>query len=332
MTFFMVKATVVIPNWNGQHWLKGCFEALKDQDFHDFEVLMIDDASTDGSVAYVQDCYPEVKVIRRMKQGGFAKTVNEGIRAASGKYVVLLNTDTIPSPSWLGELVRTMDRMPPGVGSLASSMRQMDDPERFDSAGDILTWYGQALKRGNNRPVWECDCSGEILAACAGAALYRREFLDATGGFDEEFGSYLEDVDLGLRGRVLGYVCRFAPAAVVLHKGHGSALPNRSYVSLVTRNRLMLFGKNIPLRLLVRHVPQLLIGQMVLFIQYRRPFTSIAGYLSLIPELPHVMRERRRILAARNLSDREIDSLLDLSPEGIAVPHWLVRSAGGSSP
>jgi GT2 family glycosyltransferase len=329
MTFFMVKATVVIPNWNGRHWLKGCFEALKDQDFDDFEVLMVDDASTDGSVGYVQDHYPEVNVIRRTEQGGFAKTVNEGIRAASGEYIALLNNDTLPSPSWLGELVRTMDRMPPGVGSLASSMRQMDDPERFDSAGDILTWYGQALKRGNNRPVSECDCSGEILAACAGAALYRREFLDATGGFDEEFGSYLEDVDLGLRGRLSGYGCRFAPTAVVLHKGHGSALPNRAYIRFVTRNRLMLFGKNIPLRLLVRHLPRLLVGQLVLFIQYRRPIASIRGYLSLIPELPHVIQERRRILAARQLSDREIDTLLVLSPEGIAVPHWLVRGAEG---
>ena len=286
MTSFLVKATVVIPNWNGQHWLKGCFEALKDQDYHDFEVILVDDASTDGSVKVRAGPLPEVKVIRRSKQGGFAKTVNEGIRAASGEYVVLLNTDTLPSPSWLGELVRTMDRMPPGVGSLASSMRQMDDPGRFDSAGDILTWYGQALKRGNNRPVSECDCSGEILAACAGAALYRREFLDATGGFDEEFVSYLEDVDLGLRGRLSGYGCTFVPTAVILHKGHGSALPNRAYIRLVTRNRLMLFGKNIPLRLLVCYLPQLLIGQLVLFIQYRRPISSITGYLSLIRELP----------------------------------------------
>lgn len=332
MTSSSVKATVVIPNWNGLRWLEGCLESLRDQDYRDFEVILVDDASTDRSVEYVQEHYPEVHVIRRTEQGGFARTVNEGIRAASGEYVVLLNTDTLPDPSWLGELVRTMDRMPPGVGSLASSMRQMDAPELFDSAGDILTWYGQALKRGNDKQVSGSDCSGEILAACAGAALYRRDFLRATGGFDEEFTSYLEDIDLGLRGRLLGYSSRFAQAAVVLHKGHGSALPNRTYVRLVTRNRLMLLGKNIPLSLLVRHLPQLVLGQLVLFIQYRRPIASIHGYLSLVLEIPHVLRARRRILAARVLSDHEIDSLLVSSPEGIALPRWLIRGAGRNVP
>ncbi|HUU75183.1 MAG TPA: glycosyltransferase family 2 protein, partial [Methanoregulaceae archaeon] len=213
MTSSLIKATVVIPNWNGRQWLKGCLDALKNQDYNNFEVVLVDDASSDGSAEYVQVNYPDVKIVRRTQQGGFAKTANAGIRVASGEYVVLLNNDTIPSPSWLGRLIRVMDRMPPEVGSLASCMKCMDDPELIDSAGDVLTWYGQVLKRGNKRPVDELDCAGEILSACAGAALYRHDLLQDVGGFDEEFSSYIEDIDLGLRGRLSGYTCVYVPNA-----------------------------------------------------------------------------------------------------------------------
>ncbi len=326
MTSSGFKVSVVIPCWNSRQWLNGCLDALRGQDFRDFEVLVVDDASTDGSAGYVQAHFPEVTLIQKIRREGFAKTVNEGVRVSSGEYVVLLNTDTRPSPSWLGELVRTMDRSPPKVGSLASCMEKMDDPNLIDSTGDLLTWYGQALKRGNHKPVSGCDCTGEILAACAGAALYRREFLQVTGGFDEEFGSYLEDIDLGLRGRLFGYTCRYVPSATVLHKGHGSGLPNRDYIRLVTRNRLMLFGKNIPLRLIIRHLHHLLAGQLVLFVQFRSPVDSIAGYLSVVPRIPHVARERRRILTTRTLSDREIDTLMELSREGISFPGWFTRA------
>jgi GT2 family glycosyltransferase len=323
---------VVIPSWNGRQWLKGCLDALRAQDFRDFEVLLVDDASTDGSAGYVKAHFPEVNIVQKTRREGFAKTANAGVKASSGEYVVLLNTDTRPTRSWLGELVRTMDGSPPEVGSLASCMVQMDNPHLIDSAGDILTWYGQALKRGNRKPVSGCDCTGGILSACAGAALYRREFLQETGGFDGEFGSYLEDIDLGLRGRLSGYTCTYVPSATVLHKGHGSGIPHRDYIRLVTRNRLMLFWKNIPLRLLVRHLHHLLAGQLALFVQYRSPFDSIAGYLSVVPRIPHIVRERRRILAARTLSDSEIDALLEMSREGISLPGWSNRADRGEHP
>ncbi len=327
-----VKASVVIPNWNGRHWLKGCLDALRAQEYRSFEVLLVDDASSDGSVEYVQAQYPEVTIIKRAVQGGFAKTANTGINASSGEYVVLLNNDTLPSPSWLGELIRSMDRSPPTVGSLASCMLRMDDPQLIDTTGDLLTWYGQALKRGHDQPVPGCDCSSEILSACAGAALYRRAFLETAGVFDEEFGSYLEDLDLGLRGRLSGYTCSYASSATVLHQGHGAGTPHGKYVRLVTRNRLLLFGKNIPLALIIRHLNHLFIGQLALFIQYRHPVDSIIGYLSLVPQVPRMIRERHRILAIRKLSDREIDKLLLLSPEGISLPKWFTRGDRGEHP
>jgi GT2 family glycosyltransferase len=196
---------------------------------------------------------------------------------------------------------------------------------QLDDTGDIFTWYGHALKRGHGRPVTEFKGEGEILSACAGAALYRRKFLSDVGGFDEMFVSYLEDLDLGLRGRLLGYKCMFVPNADVLHKGHGSNLPAGEYIRFVTRNRLMLLGKNIPLSLLVRHFHHLLIGQLDLLIQYRRPFASFIGYLSFLRQIPYVIHERRGILAKKVLSNQEIDQLLDPSPEGVFLLRWILK-------
>ena len=217
-----------------------------------------------------------------------------------------------------------MDTLPHDVGCLASCMRSMDNPMRLDDAGDIFTWYGHALKRGHGRPVAEFKEDCEILSPCAGAALYRQAFLNDVGGFDERFESYLEDLDLGLRGRLLGYRCVYVASADVLHKGHGSNLPTGSYVRFVTRNRLMLICKNIPFSLLLRHFHHILIGQLDLFIQYRSPFDSCLGYLSFLRQIPHVLHERRKILAVSKLSDQEIESLLDPSPKGVCLPGWML--------
>jgi GT2 family glycosyltransferase len=317
------KVTVVIPNWNGRQWLEGCLNALKVQDYHDFGVVLVDDASTDNSVDYIENEFPGVKVIRQLQRCGFAKSANAGIKASSGDYVVLLNNDTIPAVSFIRNLVHFMDDMPPEVGSLASCMLCMDNPTLIDDTGDILTWYGQALKRGHGKPADEFLKNSEVFSACAGAALYRRSFLNETGGFDEKFVNYLEDVDLGLRGRLSGHRCRFVPGAEVLHKGHGSNIPGSDYVRYMTRNRLLLIGKNIPLSLIIRHIHHLLLGQIALFIQYKRPLDSIIGYFTFFPLLPHIMREKRRVTSKRTQSCEEIEQLLVLSPEGISLPGWV---------
>jgi GT2 family glycosyltransferase len=189
-------------------------------------------------------------------------------------------------------------------------MLSLDDPGRIDDAGDGLAWTGAAEKLGHGEPAHRFTQRSEVFSVCAGAALYRRTFLDAVGGFDERFFAYLEDVDLGLRGRLLGYRYLFEPAAEVLHKGHGSALPRADYVRLSTRNRVMLFAKSMPGSLLLKHLPRLLYGQLYFAIVYRRPGASLAGYVSLVPCLAHIWRERRRARASRRLHVAEIDGLL----------------------
>jgi len=304
------KVTVVIPVWNGVVWLAKCLDALAAQSFRDFAVIVVDNGSTDDSRALVAQHAPQATVIAWERNRGFAAAVNAGIRASRTEYVALLNMDTRPRPGWLANLVQAMDASAPDVGALASKMLAMADPSVVDDCGDSLSWQGAASKRGHGRSAAEFEKGEEIFSPCAGAALYRKSFLDKLGGFDERFYAYLEDVDLGLRGRLRGYRYGFIPMAEVLHQGHGSGLPQARYVRLITRNRIILLLKNIPGRLLIRHAMSLLYGQVYFFIAYRRPLAALAGYLSVLPLLPHIVREHHRIQSNLKLTLEQVEQLL----------------------
>jgi GT2 family glycosyltransferase len=304
------KVTIVIPNWNTQHWLAGCLGGLQTQTYQDFQVILVDSGSTDNSVAFVRQHYPEVEISVLEKNKGFAPAVNAGIRQARSEYVVLLNVDTVPQPDWLTNLVETMDKSPPDVGCLASKMLNLNDPNIIDDAGDTFSWYGSARKRGWREPVEAYLETEEVFSACAGAALYRRTFLEEVGGFDENFISYLEDIDLGLRGRLLGYRCLYVPTAEILHQGQGAGTLRSRYVYLMTRNRLALIVKNIPFKLLLKHSRTLLFGQFYFFLVYKRPFHSLAGILSFLLALPRLLRQRRVIQKRRRISNQVLDPML----------------------
>ena len=184
----------------------------------------MDNGSTDGSVEYLRKEHPDIELVCLPTNTGFAHAANVGIEKTSTPYVALLNTDTEADPDWLRCLVETMDRAEPEIAAVTSQMLRLDQPDLTDNAGDELSWYGAASKRGHGRPATEFTSPGEVFSPCAGATLYRRDFLRAMGGFDESFFAYLEDVDLGLRGRLRGYRYLYQPGAKVLHAGHGAGI------------------------------------------------------------------------------------------------------------
>lgn len=304
------KVSVIIPVWNGAAWLPGCLAALAEQSFRDFELIIVDNGSTDESRALVERLAPRAVVLAFDENLGFAAAVNAGIRLSRSAYVALLNMDTRPRPEWLLNLVRTLDESTPEVGALASKMLSLADPAIADDCGDTLSWQGAAAKRGHGQRAGDFSNVEEVFSPCAGAALYRKSFLDELGGFDERFFAYLEDLDLSLRGRLRGYRYLFVQAAEVLHQGHGSGLPHFSYVRLMTRNRLMLLLKNLPARLLRRHALSLFYGQFYFSIAYRRPLATLAGYCAVLPVLAHIVREHCRIQAQRKLTLPEVERLL----------------------
>lgn len=308
------EITVLIPNWNGMKWLGDCIDSLSKQDLQGFRTILIDNGSSDGSTAFVEAAYPHVEIIKLTTNTGFANAANLGIERAKTPYIVLLNADTRAYRDWLANLLEAIEAAPRNVAGINSQLLRMDDPTRIDDAGDNLSWYGAATKRGHNEPAARYQTQAEVFSICAAACLYRREFLIQTGGFDPLFFAYLEDVDLGLRGRLLGYRYMYAPMARVLHKGHGSGLPDSEYVKLITRNRFLLFAKNVPGRLLLRHGLKLLYGQLHFLIIYVRPWSSVKGFSLFLSELSQVISNRRKILRQTVLSIDQIDRLLHDHP------------------
>ncbi|MBI2441836.1 MAG: glycosyltransferase family 2 protein [Lentisphaerae bacterium] len=304
------KVTVIIPFWNGAAWLPACLDALVEQSFGDFDLILVDNGSTDNSRALVPLHAPKAMLIAWERNRGFAAAVNAGIRLSRSEYVALLNMDTRARPDWLLNLVRTLEAGGPEIGGVASKMLAMTDPAVADDCGDSLSWQGAAAKRGHGRPAAEFNSVEEVFSPCAGAALYRRSLLNELDGFDERFFAYLEDLDLSLRGRLRGYRFLFVPTAEVLHQGHGSELPKARYVRLITRNRIMLLLKNLPAQLLCRYALSLLYGQFYFALAYRRPLAVLAGYCSLLPALAHIVRERRRIQRQLKLTPEQVEPLL----------------------
>lgn len=270
----------------------------------------MDNGSSDDSLILVEQHYPEVEIIALPENKGFAPAVNLGIQQSCSEYVVLLNVDTVPRPDWLDNLVQAMDESPPEVGALASKMLSLSDPNLIDDAGDLLSWYGSAQKLGTGQPAQNYVKAGEVFSVCAGAALYRRTFLEEVGAFDEHFISYLEDIDLGLRGRLLGYRYLYVPTAEILHQSHGAGLARSRYVYLMTRNRLALVLKSIPTALLLRKAAMLLFGQFYFLIVYKKPFYSLAGMLSFLRHLPHILKQRQEIQQRRKVSNQALEAML----------------------
>lgn len=304
------EVAVIIPNWNGMEWLDGCLGSLYRQDFLSFRTLVVDNGSRDGSVAYMKKHYPAVEIIELPENAGFAKAVNIGLNNSAERYVAVLNTDTIVDKQWLSSLVRKLKDSPPDVAAVNPKMLSMDDPGLIDDAGDELSWYGSATKRGHKETESAHDEEVEVFSPSGGASLYRRKFLAELGGFDASFFAYLEDVDLGLRGRLQGYRYLYLPAARVLHKGHGAGIPSARYVALATRNRLSLFIKNIPLAHLLHHGPKLLYGQFYFFIAQGHPLASLRGYGSFLLGLPELLQKRKQQMRWLRLENCEIHALL----------------------
>ncbi len=260
--------SVIVVNYNGDAFLDLCLTSLAAQTYQAVEVILVDNASGDGSVEHVKAGYPWVRVIDSHVNLGFAKANNVGINAANGEFIATLNNDTEAAPEWIEALVGAMmsdDR----VGMCASKMLRMDDPTIIDSTGICISRSGACWDRGmfeKDRGQYEAE--EEVFGPCAGAALYRKSMLDETGLFDEDFISYMEDTDLAFRCRLNGWKCLYVPKAVVYHVHGGTA----GYVSDYTvyygnRNVVWYPLKDFPLPLLLTSVP-FMVGRSLAVIPY----------------------------------------------------------------
>jgi GT2 family glycosyltransferase len=288
--------SVVIPNWNGRRWLPGCLAALAAQELVADEVIVVDNGSRDGSLEYLREEHPEVRVLALPDNTGFAHAANIGLRIPVGEFVALVNADVELAADWLARTTAALEAHP-RAASVACKMLSLRAPGIVDDAGDVLRRDGVCEQRGRFGPDdgrW--DAPGEVFGACAGAALYRRSAVLDAGGFHEAYFAYLEDVDLALRLRMAGWICRYEPV-VALHAAQGSsgALPGGAAV-LATRNTLVLVTRFWPARWLP-YVLYRQLGWVWHAARERRLRGHLRALAAAVPMLPAALRERRSLRA-----------------------------------
>ena len=262
----MSKITVVIPNYNGIHYLKTCLEALYNQEegTPDFRVVIVDNASGDGSVEQAETLFPQVRIIRLPENTGFCHAVNVGIQETDSPYIVLLNNDTKVKTGFIKALYEAIVQNQ-RIFSVSARMLMWDRPDLMDGAGDRYNALGWAFARGKGRPATRFDRPARIFSSCGGAAIYRREILEQIGLFDELHFAYLEDLDLGYRAQIYGYRNIYEPGAKVLH--YGSASTGSRYNEFKTRlssaNNVYVIYKNMPCLQILWNFPLLLAGFVI---------------------------------------------------------------------
>jgi GT2 family glycosyltransferase len=275
--------TVVVPNWNGVSHLPECLAALASQTRQDFELIVVDNASTDTSVQWLEENAPTARIVRRAVNGGVSACINSGIRTASGEYIVVLMNDTAPEPEWLESLVSAL--ADGHYDSAASSLVFYAEPDTINAAGDIYhlgSLSGDQRGRGKLRSDFSQPV--RVLGACGGAAAYRRSFFDDVGLFDEDFFMTHEDTDLNIRGLVAGKRCLYVPTAVIRHKDSATIReqPGALMRRLEARNRGIVAMKDLPAVLL----PLVIVGW-----PYRLFRSTIPLRPSLWGRIPVLVRE-----------------------------------------
>ena len=309
---------IVVVNYNAGPMLQSCVEALANQTMPDFEVVIVDNASTIHPISDLRLPDGRFRIQNAGDNIGFAAATNLGAQGCVVPWIATLNPDTRPRPDWLAELRSATERHR-WATMFGSTQLAMDNPEIVDGFGDVLSAFGSAWRSGNGRSVRELpesDC--EVFSPCAAAALYARASFEREGGFDENFFCYLEDVDLGFRLRLRGERCVQVRRAEVLHAGSAiSGHLSDFSVFHSYRNRIWLFAKNVPGPLL----PLIFAMQSAAIAlslarptarRYRR--AALKGVWAGLRGLPSALKSRPRVQRSRARSIGEVARMMIWNP------------------
>ncbi len=315
----MTTVSVVIPNLNGEKLLPICLETLKTQIFQDFEVIVVDNGSRDGSLALLRDRYPDVKIISLDKNYGFAYAVNRGIEAASGELICLLNNDIELDPGWMEAMYKAL-REHPKAGSCGPKMLRYWERERInvlgirmDANGDVKIIGAGEQDKGQYEEV------RYVFGVNAGAAMYRRSMFDDIGLFDEGFFASFEDVDLSFRAQLAGYKALYVPQSVAYHMV-GATIKRRRYqpTYLNNRNSLLFFWKDMPGELIKKNFFKIFFHKTGYFLKrvlknfYKlRTYYYLKGTFAALIRLPYILKAREKVQAKRAVSIEYIASIMD---------------------
>ena len=312
----MINASVIIPNFNGVSLLADCLESLTKQVYSNFEVIVVDNNSTDNSINFITKNYPEVKVIKLKKNFGFAKAINQGVREARGKYLLFLNNDTKVTADWLNELVKFAN-LHPEVVSINSKLVNFYKKNLIDGVGITINEVGQAKSIGwqeidrdqYNNPFY-------IFGATGGASLFKKDLFIKIGMFDEKYFMYSEEVDFAFRAQFLGYKSMYCPSAIVYHKHKATA---RKYPAKIEywqfRNMTQTIIKDFPTAILFkdyRWLKIILVHLNTILYQLKNGYIwpPIMTELWLFIHLPFLIKDRIKIQSNIKVEISYIESFL----------------------
>ena len=318
ITNLLPDISVIVVTWNGRQHLDTCLSAVAAQEGVSAETIVVDNASTDGTVEYLRSRFPRVRVVALDRNYGFAGGNNAGAREAHGRYLAFLNNDTAADPRWLRTLRAGLDEAR-GVALATSRIVYMHDPQIVDSAGDGLTRWGGAFKRHHGAPARDATESRDVFGACGAAFIIPKAVFDDIGGFDADFFLSHEDVDLSYRAQLRGYRCRYVAESIVHHRGSASiGRASRLAVFHGQRNLEWMYIQNTPLPLLVRTLPGHLLYNAAAAVHFTRQGllgAFVSAKLAALAGLPRALRKRSLVQRTRTAPARAIWEQLE--------PRWL---------
>jgi GT2 family glycosyltransferase len=302
-------ASFIIVNWNGRHLLEECLEAVLGQSYRSFEIILVDNASTDHSIQFVRKRFPMVRVVELQENTGFTGGNIAGYHEAEGDLIVLLNNDAVITKCWLESMVAALDS-DLSVG-FCSSKIIITGTDMIDSVGDTFTTAFTGTKMGEYEP--ECRFTNRrfVPGACAAAVIYKREMLDQIGFLDEEFFFNHEDTDLNMRAWLAGWKCLFVPEAFVYHKVNASVGELSDFgVYHFSRNNVWVWIKNTPLSLMFCYLPQRIVYELSSFAFFciikGKWVPFFRGKIDALKNLPSMLNKRKRIQGMVKLSRSQI--------------------------
>lgn len=306
---------MAVLSYDGRHLLEVILPSLAAQSFRDFEVVVVDNGSRDDTVAWLEEHWPQAQVISLPENLGVTGALNVCAHAGQGELLALFNNDMELEPHCLGELVAALEAHPE-AGWAAAKLRDFEQRELLDGAGDVFTWAATGGRRGHGQlDEGQYDAPGEIFGACGGAALYRRSVMRLVGDFDEDFFAFYEDVDWNLRAQLAGFSCRYVPTAVAYHMGSatiGRGLSDFTRYHL-WRNTLWIIAKDIPVGALMRHAPQLVLGQLInlaVAIRDRKLNIWLRVWRDALRGMPRTLRKRAVVQARTRVTLSTLEAIV----------------------
>lgn len=309
------NVSIVVLNYNGKRWLKKCLVSIKKIRYEPFEVILVDNNSSDGSVEYVKETFPFVKIVDLSENMGYAKGNNIGAKNARGKYILFLNNDTAVTPNFLEILVGDMEE-DPSIGAIQPQIRSMIEPKLLDSVVSYLTNTGIPYHFGYMKPVGNKKYDKILFGYSLKGACFmmrKRDYIKL-GGLDEDFFIYVEETDLCHRVWLSGKKVVYEPKSYVYHWGGGDTeLFQKSQVAMFLsfRNRTISYIKNFELKTLLKMLPLYLLlseGYVILSLlkgRFSRAVGAQFGLLAVVVLLPGILRKREAIQSQRKVCDKD---------------------------